>query len=78
MAELPVFDGGTYPASGSAIDKTEVLFISRADLRAICLEHPDRPVFVNRRSGQVGCAGYASREGSADGARGIEPMDRVE
>src|ERR1700692_3566155 len=29
VAELPVFDGGCYPASGSAIEKTEVLFISR-------------------------------------------------
>ena len=41
VAELPVFDGGSYPASGSAIEKTEVLFISRADLRAICLEKPE-------------------------------------
>jgi len=41
IAELPVFDGGPYPASGSAIDKTEVLFVSRADLRAICLETPE-------------------------------------
>src|SRR5882724_3702970 len=39
VAELPVFDGGTYPASASATEKTEVLFISRADLRAICLEN---------------------------------------
>ena len=41
VAELPVFDGGNYPASGSAIERTEVLFISRADLRAICLEKPE-------------------------------------
>jgi len=41
VAELPVFDGGDYPASGSAIEKTEVLFISRSDLRAICLEKPE-------------------------------------
>jgi CRP/FNR family cyclic AMP-dependent transcriptional regulator len=41
VAELPVFDGGSYPASGSALDKSEVLFISRADLRTICLEHPE-------------------------------------
>ncbi len=41
VAELPVFDGGDYPASGSALEKTEVLFISRADLRAICLEKPE-------------------------------------
>jgi CRP/FNR family transcriptional regulator len=41
VAELPVFDGGNYPASGSAVEQTEVLFISRADLRAICLEKPE-------------------------------------
>ena len=40
VAELPVFDGGTYPASGSAVDKSEALFVSRNELRAICLEHP--------------------------------------
>jgi CRP/FNR family transcriptional regulator len=41
VAELPVFDGGNYPASGSAMEKAEVLFVSRADIRAICLERPE-------------------------------------
>ena len=41
VAELPVFDGGSYPASASALEKTEALFVSRADLRAICLEKPE-------------------------------------
>ena len=41
IAELPVFDGGPYPASASALAPSEMLFISRADLRAICLEHPE-------------------------------------
>jgi CRP/FNR family transcriptional regulator len=41
VAELPVFDGGSYPASASAVVATEALFISRADLRAICLEKPE-------------------------------------
>ncbi|HEY3837483.1 MAG TPA: Crp/Fnr family transcriptional regulator [Bryobacteraceae bacterium] len=41
VAELPVFDGGNYPASGAAVEKTEVLFVSRTDLRAICLEKPE-------------------------------------
>lgn len=36
-----MFDGGSYPASASALDKTEALFVSRADLRAICLEKPE-------------------------------------
>lgn len=40
VAELPVFDGGTYPASASAVEATEALFISRADLRATCLDNP--------------------------------------
>jgi CRP/FNR family cyclic AMP-dependent transcriptional regulator len=41
VAELPVFDGGAYPASGSALEATEALFVSRAELRAICLEKPE-------------------------------------
>jgi CRP/FNR family transcriptional regulator len=41
VAELPVFDGGTYPASASALEATEMLFVSRSDLRAICLERPE-------------------------------------
>ncbi len=41
VAELPVFDGGAYPASVSAMEGTDALFISRADLRAICLERPE-------------------------------------
>ena len=41
IAELPVFDGGSYPASASAMQNSELLFISRKDFRAICIEHPD-------------------------------------
>lgn len=41
VAELPVFDGGKYPASASALEQTEGLFISRSDLRAICMERPE-------------------------------------
>jgi CRP/FNR family transcriptional regulator len=41
FAELPVFDGGNYPAAASAIDDTEVLFISRRDFQNFCREHPD-------------------------------------
>jgi CRP/FNR family transcriptional regulator len=41
IAELPVFDGGNYPASASAVEDAEALFVSRVDLRAICLEHPE-------------------------------------
>jgi CRP/FNR family transcriptional regulator len=41
IAELPVFDGGTYPASAAAVDPSELMFISRADFRAICMEKPE-------------------------------------
>ena len=41
VAELPVFDGGSYPASASAAEDAEIAFISRRDFHAYCLEHPE-------------------------------------
>jgi len=41
VAEVPVFDGGPYPASAVAIDETEIAFISRRDFHAYCIEHPE-------------------------------------
>ena len=41
VAELPVFDGGPYPASAVAIEPCETIFLSRRDFRAACLEHPE-------------------------------------
>lgn len=41
FAELPVFDGGKYPASASALEDAEVLFISRKDFQDYCREHPE-------------------------------------
>jgi CRP/FNR family transcriptional regulator, cyclic AMP receptor protein len=40
IAELPVFDGGNYPASVSAIDDASLLFVSKQDFQALCLAHP--------------------------------------
>ncbi|HKT26523.1 MAG TPA: Crp/Fnr family transcriptional regulator [Terriglobales bacterium] len=40
IAELPVFDGGDYPASANAVGDTEAVFISRHAFQAFCLEHP--------------------------------------
>ena len=40
VAELPVFDGGPYPASAIAIEDAEIAFISRRDFQAYCMEHP--------------------------------------
>jgi len=41
VAELPVFDGGPYPASAVAVEDAEIAFISRRDFQAFCLEHPE-------------------------------------
>jgi CRP/FNR family transcriptional regulator len=41
IAELPVFDGGPYPASAAAMQSSELIFLSRGDFRAICLENPE-------------------------------------
>ncbi len=40
IAELPVFDGGDYPASAAAAEESDVLFLSRNQFRAFCTEHP--------------------------------------
>lgn len=40
VAELPVFDGGNYPASTSAAKTTRVLFVSKQDFYSLCLVHP--------------------------------------
>jgi len=41
FAELPVFDGGDYPASASALEEADILFVSRKDFQNFCREHPD-------------------------------------
>ena len=41
VAELPVFDGGPYPASAVSLEDTEIAFISRRDFHGYCLEHPE-------------------------------------
>jgi CRP/FNR family cyclic AMP-dependent transcriptional regulator len=41
IAELPVFDGGNYPASAAGVEPTDLVFISREDFRAMCLENPE-------------------------------------
>jgi len=48
VAELPVFDGGSYPASVSAIDEVTLLFVSKQDFQALCLEHPQVALKVLR------------------------------
>jgi CRP-like cAMP-binding protein len=41
VAELPVFDGGPFPASTVAVEETEIVFISRRDFHAFCVDHPE-------------------------------------
>src|SRR5205085_1763294 len=36
VAELPVFDGGPYPASVAAVEPAELVFISRKDFQTFC------------------------------------------
>ena len=48
VAELPVFDGGTYPASVTAVDEATLLFISKQDFQALCLGHPQVSLKVLR------------------------------
>jgi CRP/FNR family transcriptional regulator len=48
VAELPVFDGGNYPASGVAIDDVMLLFVSKHDFQALCLAHPQVALKVLR------------------------------
>jgi len=40
MVELPVFDGGNYPASACALDDATLIFVSKQDFQALCLAHP--------------------------------------
>lgn len=41
IAEIPVFDGGVYPASAAAVTSATVYLIPRRDFEALCRSHPD-------------------------------------
>lgn len=41
LAEVPVFDNGTYPATAVADEDSVVLFIAREDVRIVCRERPN-------------------------------------
>lgn len=40
IAEVPVFDEGTYPSTVSAEEDSILLFIDKREVRRLCLEHP--------------------------------------
>jgi CRP/FNR family transcriptional regulator len=48
IAELPVFDGGNYPASAQAVNDCTLLFFSKKDFQALCLQHPEVALKVLR------------------------------
>lgn len=48
IAELPVFDGGNYPASAEALSDTTLLFVSKQHFHAMCLQHPEVSLKVLR------------------------------
>ena len=48
VAELPLFDGGNYPASVSAVDEATLLFLSKQDFQTLCLAHPQVSLKVLR------------------------------
>ena len=41
IAELPVFDGGVYPASAMAIEDAVLLLVGKQDFQALCLTHAE-------------------------------------
>jgi CRP/FNR family transcriptional regulator len=41
LGEGPLFDGGGYIASAVALEPSRVLFLPRADLLALCRQHPE-------------------------------------
>jgi CRP/FNR family transcriptional regulator len=48
VAELPVFDGGNYPASVAAVEESVLLFVSKKDFQELCLTHPQVALKVLR------------------------------
>jgi len=48
VAELPVFDGGNYPASAQAVTDCALLFFSKKDFQSLCLQHPEVALKVLR------------------------------
>lgn len=48
IAELPVFDGGSYPASAQALTDCVLAFFSKQDFQALCLQHPQVALKVLR------------------------------
>ncbi len=48
IAELPVFDGGAYPACATAVEESKLLFVDKNDFYALCRQHPEVSLKVLR------------------------------
>ena len=52
VAELPLFDGGPYPASAITIDESRLIFLPRDDFEHIYRAHPDIAQAIIRELGR--------------------------
>ncbi|MFI5176452.1 MAG: Crp/Fnr family transcriptional regulator, partial [Terriglobia bacterium] len=52
VAELPLFDGGRYPATAQCVEDSELLFIARRDFESLVRQHPELALAVIRSLGQ--------------------------
>ena len=48
IAEVPVFDNGTYPSSAAAEERTHLYFIRKEDILSACRDHPDMAISAAR------------------------------
>ena len=48
IAEVPVFDDGTYPSTVAAEEDTTTLFLDKRDVRELCLRYPQIPLAAVR------------------------------
>lgn len=51
IAEMPLFDGGPYPASARALEDSEILFLSLGDFQWLYRTHPEIAHHVIQRLG---------------------------
>ncbi len=52
VAELPLFDGGVYPAAAITIEPSRLAFLPREDFEAVYREHPDVAQAIIRALGK--------------------------
>lgn len=52
VAELPLFDGGTYPASAVTLEPSRLVFLPRADFEQLYRSHPDMAHAIIRGLGR--------------------------